>query len=290
MNTNLPVKQEKKGFFAKLGGFFRKIFGIKEKSTDDSKFASVMYDEGQTNGINFGNGYKYDQMMQKESKQAQDQASNLGIRQPQNFNMSDTQKLVYENSTAFVPANYMYMNNVADQSNQQPLAIASDIDKKEIVIPSNMGEDIVNQNLEVDLSEKTNDGINMGILDVNTERALDELDEYFADEEVANDYVEEEPVQIQDAIVDVPTVHEFTIAEKFDELVKDVDLTYNLEPELKEVFDDPEKQDQIREIIEIVEANPDSLDNLDMDGLKLIDAYYKREIALAGERIKALNV
>ena len=119
------------------------------------------------------------------------------------------------------------MNNVA--------AIASDIDKKEIVIPSNMGEDIVDQNLEVDLSEKTNDGINMGILDVNTERALDELDEYFADEEVANDYVEEEQV---------PVIQEYTFAEKFDKLIENVDLTYDLEPELKEVFDDPEKQDQ----------------------------------------------
>ena len=286
MNTNLPVKQEKKGFFAKLGGFFRKIFGIKEKSLDESNFASVMYDEGQTNGINFGNGYKYDQMMQNESQQAQNQASNLGIRQPQNFNMSDTQKLVYENSTAFVPTNYMYMNNVANQTDeQQPLAIASDIDKKEIVVPSDMKTEPVveDQNAIVKLNDDIDEGINMGILDVNTERALDELDEYFADEDVANDYVEEEiPVK-------VPTMQEYTIAEKFDKLIENVDLTYSLEPELKEVFDDPAKQDQIREIIEIVEANPDSLDNLDMDGLKLIDAYYKREILLAGERIKAAN-
>ena len=289
MNTNLPVKQEKKGFFAKLGGFFRKIFGIQEKNNEESKFASVMYDDGQTNGINFGNGYKYDQMMQNETEQAQNQASNLGIRQPQNFNMSDTQKLVYENSTAFVPTNYMYMNNVMDQSqdNQQPLAIASDIDKKEIVVPSDMKTEptVEDQNAIVNLNDDfSNEGINMGILDVNTEKALDELDEYFADEEVANDYVEEE------IPVNVPAMQEYTLAEKFDKLIENVDLTYDLEPELKEVFEDPEKQDQIKEIIDIVETNPESLDNLDMDGLKLIDAYYKREIALVGEKIKASNM
>ena len=145
---------------------------------------------------------------------------------------------------------------------------------------------VEDQNAIVNLNDEfPNEGINMGILDVNTERALDELDEYFADEEVANDYVEEEPVP-----VNVPTMQEYTLAEKFDKLIENVDLTYDLEPELKEVFDDPEKQDQIKEIIEIVEANPESLDNLDMDGLKLIDAYYKREIALVGEKIKALNV
>ena len=79
MNTNLPVKQEKKGFFAKLGGFFRKVFGIQEKNNEESKFASVMYDDGQTNGINFGNGYKYDQMMQNETEQAQKKTQELII-------------------------------------------------------------------------------------------------------------------------------------------------------------------------------------------------------------------
>ena len=85
-------------------------------------------------------------------------------------------------------------------------------------------------------------------------------------------------------------MQEYTLAEKFDKLIENVDLTYDLEPELKEVFEDPEKQDQIKEIIDIVETNPESLDNLDMDGLKLIDAYYKREIALVGEKIKATNM
>ena len=287
MNTNLPVKQEKKGFFAKLGGFFRKVFGIKEKSYDDSKFASVAFDDTPTNGINFGNGYKYDQMMNVENKQENVSTAQPITSQPQapKFNMSDTQKLVYENSTAFVPEKYMYMNNVTnDISEQQPLAIASDIDKKEIVVPTDMKTEPVveDQNAIVHLNDEIpNEEINMGILDYSTERALDELDEYFADEEVANDYVEEEQV---------PVIQEYTFAEKFDKLIENVDLTYDLEPELKEVFDDPEKQDQIKEIIEIVESNPESLDNLDEEGLKLIDAYYKRDIALIGAQIKALNV
>ena len=50
------------------------------------------------------------------------------------------------------------------------------------------------------------------------------------------------------------------------------------------------QKNKIKEIIEIVESIPESLDNLDEEGLKLIDAYYKRDIALIGAQIKALNV
>jgi hypothetical protein len=67
--------------------------------------------------------------------------------------------------------------------------------------------------------------------------------------------------------------------ERFNRLIADVKLEYNLEPELEDVLENPEKQNQIKEIIEIIEENPESLDNLDLDGLKLIDAYYKRELA-----------
>lgn len=285
MNSNLPATIEKKGFFAKLGSFFRKMFGIEEKKNDESKFASVIYDENQGNGINFGNGYKYDQMMgANPNTQPQMQNNVKQPAEPQKFNMEDTHKLIYENSTAFVPENYMYMNNAIPQAPAENANVASDLDNKgisNVVIPTDMNTEPVDQDVIVSPVEKeTVNPINMGILDYDTERALDELDEYFADEEVASDYDEEEaPVIVTDEIEGIEEESELSPKERFDRLMEGVSLEYNLEPELEDVLENPEKQNQIKEIIEIIEENPDSLDNLDLEGLKLIDAYYKRELA-----------